>query len=358
MLKKLLIVLFLCLVATVFIVVLDSIFSLTSSPRVIGFSPENRTQNVALDSSIIIKFDKPLKRREIQPSIFPEVYGQWKFEDPIIKNHLFRTLVFIPAVDFKTDTQYQIKLDNIKGFGFSKSNSFQFTFKTNPAEEPVELSQEETEDEKKQLYQGGTESKITETEPEVTILPILLDWQDYNLSCEAASLKMALAGKGIFVSETEIMEKIGYDLTSHKGNIWGDPYQMYVGDIDGKMCRTGYGVYWKPVARAALNWREAESFSGWELKDLIREIEKGNPMVVWGVLPTGTLNDCSWYTPEGKYVLAFKETHVRLVIGFIGSLNQPSKIILNDPLTGRIYWSTAYFLENWKIFNYSGVVIR
>lgn len=335
-----------CFSFSILVLALDKVFVLFFPPRIVSISPSDGALDIPLNSSLIINFDKPVKRQEIQATISPEAYGEWRFENPVIKRHLFRTLVFVPAIEFEPDTQYQVKIENIKGFGFKKSNSFQFTFRTQPSS----LSFSEIEDKKNQAE--------TKPELEVTILETSLDWQDYALSCEAACLKMALAKKGVFVSETEIMEKIGYDLTPHKGNVWGDPYEKYVGDIDGKMCKTGYGVYWDPVAKAAQNWREAEAFSGRNVQDLTREIKAGNPIIVWGVLPVGTLTDCSWYTSEGKYVLAFKETHVRLLIGFIGPKENPSKIILNDPLSGRLYWPVSYFLENWKVFDYSGVVIR
>jgi len=318
--------------------VLDRFFVLFSSPQVIEVSPKTGEEDVALNSQLVIRFDKPIKRQELQYSISPEANGEWKFEDTLIKNHFYRTLIFVPAIDFTPGTEYQVKLENMKGFGLEKTNSFLFTFKTQSFPELKEL--------------------FIEPKIEITMLNIPLDWQDSPLSCEAASLKMALAGKGVFVSEKEIMEKIGYDLTPHKKNIWGNPYEKYVGDIDGKICETGYGVYWEPVARGAKNWREAEVFSGWKVEDLTREIKAGNSVIVWGALPVGTLTDCSWYTPEGKYILALKETHVRLAVGFIGPAENPSKIILNDPLAGKLYWSTTYFLKNWKIFNYSGVVVR
>ncbi len=333
--KKLYLILILLVFCFVLVIVMDKVFVLFSPVRIVNVSPSDGASDVLLDSSLVINFNKPIKRQEIQPFISPKMHGEWRFEDPLIKNHLFKTLVFVPAVKFEPGTQYQVKIENIKGFGFEKSNSFQFTFKT--YSEP----QDEASDPEK-----------------ITMLEIPLDWQDYALSCEAASLKMALSGKGIFVSETEIMEKIGYDLGSRKGNVWGDAYERYVGDIDGKMCKTGYGVYWDPVAKAAQNWREAEAFSGWSIQDLTKEVEAGNPVIVWGALPKDTLTDCSWYTSEGKYILAYKETHVRLLIGFIGPKENPSKIILNDPLSGRLYWSASYFLENWKVFDYSGVVIR
>lgn len=316
-------------------------------PKVIDLTPANGSGNVSLGSSLIIKFDKPLKRQEVKHYIFPTAYGEWKFEDPLIKNHLFRTLIFTPAINFEPDTQYQVKLENIIGpLGIDWPRSFSFNFKTK-AIEP-----------KKSIEYQPELPPIKQPEPRITLLDIDLDWQDHPLSCEAASLKMALAGKDIYVSEDDIMEKIGYDLTPRKNNIWGNPHQAYVGNIDGKICSTGYGVYWEPVAKAANHWREAEALSGWEIEDLIKEMQLGNPVIVWGTLPVEPLHDCSWYTPKGKYIKAFKETHVRVAIGFIGDSENPSKVILNDPLAGRLYWSIPYFLTNWKVFGYSGVVIR
>lgn len=344
-----------CLLLSVFIVIFNTIFVLISPPKVVSFSPESEAQSISLDSLIKIDFDKPLKRREIQHSILPEAQGEWRFEAPLIKNHLFKTLVFTPAIKFKPNTQYQIKLDNIKGFGLEKSNSFGFTFKTLSL---PKIPVSESEDKKNLAVEVPPKLNLAETKPEITMLKISLDWQNHSLSCEAASLKMALTGKGTFISEEEITEKIGYDLTPRKRDVWGDPYKIYVGDINGKMCQTGYGVYWEPVAKVAQEFRSAEAFSNWKIEDLTREIKSDNPVIVWGVLPVESLTDCSWYTSGGKYIKAFKETHVRLAIGFIGPPENPSKIILNDPLAGRLYWRTTYFLKNWEAFGYSGVVIR
>ena len=289
-----------------------------------------------LDSSIVIKFSKPVDRRAIEHEITPAVYGEWQFKDSLIENHLFSTLVFIPAAGFDAGADYQLRLGNI-------TSPFQVNYFSGAFVADFKI-------------QGEKAAKKSESE--ITILDIPLDWQDKSLSCEAASLKMALHSKGVIVSEDEIMEKIGYDPTPHAAGIWGDPYQAYVGEIDGKMCGTGYGVYWEPVAKAANSWRQARVISGGNLEDLTREIELGNPVVVWGALPVDSLTDCSWSTPAGKYIKAFKETHVRLVVGFMGEAKNPSKIIINDPLSGVLYWPADFFLTNWKTFGYSGVVIK
>lgn len=338
-------------------VVSTAIYFFILPPKVINVTPSHDAQDVSFNTPLIIKFDKPVGRKSLNHLIIPEAYGEWKFEDPLVKNHLFRTLVFTPAVDFEQNTRYQVKIENvISPLGIGLPSSFSFSFKTQSISSE-KISQNNNQPEKLLEPQSET-SLLTQTEPEITLLNIALDWQDHPLSCEAASLKMALAEKGVYISEDDIMEKIGYDQTPHQGDVWGDPYRAFVGNIDGKICNTGYGVHWDPVANAANNWREAEAFSNWDLKNLTKEIELDNPVMVWGTLPVKTIHDCSWYTPEGKYIKTFWETHVRLVIGFIGESQNPSKIILNDPLTGRLYWSTSYFLTNWKAFGYSGVVIR
>lgn len=304
-----------------------------------------QVQSTAVDSQVTIKFDRPIKRQEISHIINPEVLGEWTFRDSLIKNHLFRTLVFAPAVGFKPDTEYRLDLNNIVNtFGVGGVGSFSFSFKIDcvPSEGAQDCAPSE-----------GTQS------PKVTLIDIPIDWQDYPLSCEAASLKMALAAKEVSISEDEIMEKIGYDMTPHIGNFWGDPDKAFVGNIYGEICDTGYGVYWEPVALASNHWRNSESFSGWTISQLIKEIELGNPVVFWGVLPGSELTDCSWwYAKEGKRIKAFKQTHVRVAVGFIGDSENPSKIIINDPLSGRLYWKTQDFLDNWGIFKNSGVVVR
>lgn len=345
-------------IAVGFTFILIIVYFFIIPPRVISVSPFDKATEVNLNSPLIIRFDKPVKRQDIKHFISPRAYGEWKFENSLIKNHLYRTLVFTPAIDFEPNTEYQVRIENITfPLGIGLSNNFSFTFTTKPVSSKKVSKADSLPNNKEQKSQRKVSQK-TSPKAKLTLLDIPLDWQDYKLSCEAASLKMALASKGVFVSEDEIMKKIGFDKTPYRDGIWGDPYESFVGDIDGKMCSSGYGVYWQAVAKAANNWRKAKSFSDWKLKDLIKEVASGNPVIVWGTLPVRTLHDCSWHTPEGKYIKAIREDHVRVVVGFIGPCENPSKIILNDPLAGRIYWATSYFLKNWSAFGYSGVVIR
>ncbi len=239
-------------------------------PRVINVIQTVAKNNLAALPEVVMKFNKPVERQSILPSITPDVPGEWRYEQPIFGNHLFTALVFVPETKMDPNTQYKIELGNIKSFfNIGPTGSYSFSFKPNI-----------------DLVTAMPDQKIT-------MIDIKSNWQESKLSCEAASLKMALASKGVYVSEKEIMEKIGYDPTPRKGSVWGDPNKHFVGNIDGKICDTGYGVYWEPVALVANNWRPAESFSGGDIKKVIKEIENGNPVIVWGTLPVKKIIDCS-----------------------------------------------------------------
>lgn len=194
------------------------------------------------------------------------------------------------------------------------------------------------------------------TEEKVVLLNIAWDRQDRALSCEAAALKMALAYKGVQVSEDEIMNQIGYDPTPRTAEQWGDPDIAFVGDINGAQNTTGYGVHWGPVARAASTWRPTQALSGMSVNEIARELEAGNPVVVWGV--TGPAHAETWLTPAGRTINVWKGEHARTVIGFKGSVDSPTSFVLNDPLAGRISWATAKFKGNWATFGSSAVVVR
>lgn len=194
---------------------------------------------------------------------------------------------------------------------------------------------------------------VTQTQ---RILSVALDYQDQPLSCEAAALKMALAGQGVHVSEKQIMDIVGYDPTPHRGDVWGNPNAAFVGNIAGKQNTTGYGVYWDPIARAAKHWRPARVITNSSAAALAQEIYAGHPVIIWGTLGYAYRDD--WKTPAGGTVVAWKGEHARTVIGVIGPAANPTSFIINDPVAGRLTWSTATLLTNWNRFSRSGVVIE
>jgi uncharacterized protein YvpB len=308
-------------------------FRTLGAPKVASVFPSNGMVGVATGIKIALTFDKPVKQKSVEsrfslePTILhksepsvpsaPSVPGTFEWND--------RTMSFKPLAPLAYSAGYKIILE--RG----------------------------VEDLDGRKAQTRVVVPFT-TEPQTTLLNIKLDFQDRALSCEAASLKMALSHYGVTVTENDIMDIIGFDPTPKRGNIWGDPDKAYVGNIDGKQNTTGYGVHWGPVAAAGAVWRSAESFSNWTLTQLLSEVEAGHPVIVWGIYPGGRKD--SWVTPEGKEVRAWVGEHTRVVVGFTGTKEKPTRIIVLDPYSGKQFWIPDDFISNWAAFDMSGVVVR
>jgi uncharacterized protein YvpB len=179
--------------------------------------------------------------------------------------------------------------------------------------------------------------------------------QQKELSCEAAALAMVLQYYGVSVDEAEVVRKMPFDLTVHRGDVWGDPDSGFVGDIDGKMAETGYGIYWKPMARLASNWKKASVIEKGSVSELVSEIDHQRPVIAWGV--DGPKKDLTWKTPAGRTVFAVTGEHVRVVYGYTGDRKAPTALLVMDPQHGPTEWKTQDFLANWDCFGRKGIVL-
>lgn len=282
-------------------------------------TPSNGTKGYTTSGHVRLTFGQPIDQQSVAAafSLNPEVDGDITWQGT--------TMEFVPRKPFAHNATYTIQL----AAGVTGPGSLPST---------------------------ATLTSVFTTETSRVVLSIPLDYQDQALSCEAAALKMALAGKGVTVSERDIMNLVGYDRTPHRGNVWGDPDSAFVGLITGKQNTTGYGVNWGPIAKAARQWRPATAFSGWKPAQLSAEIAKGNPVVIWGVV--GKAYADPWKTPSGKTVKAWKGEHVRTVVGYIGPVDAPTAFVINDPYVGRITWTTATLTSNWATFGNSGVLVE
>lgn len=182
--------------------------------------------------------------------------------------------------------------------------------------------------------------------------------QEHALSCEIAALKMALNYKGVTVTEKELINQlpIADPGPRNQNNIWGDPNIGFVGNIDGAMPNTGYGVYEQPIYDLANKYRPAKIIVNGTIADLLAELSNNNPVVVWGVV-VGRSKDISWKTPEGKVITAQLDEHARTLIGFTGTSEKPQLLILLDPLYGEIRLSVKDFLKNWALLEKKAVVV-
>ena len=91
---------------------------------------------------------------------------------------------------------------------------------------------------------------VPSSAPLPVVLPVTYHHQEHALSCEAAAL-VVLDYYGLGVSEADILKKMPVDRTPHANGVWGDPDEAFVGDVDGEMGSTGYGIHWKALSRLA-----------------------------------------------------------------------------------------------------------
>jgi uncharacterized protein YvpB len=94
------------------------------------------------------------------------------------------------------------------------------------------------------------------------------------------------------------------------------------------------------------------------LSGLLNEVKNGNPVIIWahnGYSYAGP--EYHWTTPSGKDIRAITGMHSYVVVGFVGSIDNPRQIIVNDSNRGRWTISKDYFMGLWSIFNYTGIVV-
>ncbi len=181
--------------------------------------------------------------------------------------------------------------------------------------------------------------------------------QQHALSCEVASLLMALQYRGVTTTENELIAQLPVSDPGPRspGNIWGDPNLGFVGNINGSMPNTGYGVYEQPIDDLATKYRPAKIIASGTLADLIDALTNNDPVVVWGVIGNGS--DISWKTSAGLVVKAQLNEHARTLIGYTGTSDNPQQLILLDPIYGEIRMKVADFLANWGKLDDRAVVI-
>lgn len=189
--------------------------------------------------------------------------------------------------------------------------------------------------------------------------------QSHNLDCESAALRMALLAKGLNVSEDWILGQMGADLRAavvdQFGDVlrWGDPYQTFVGNVNGlDYNATGYGVYYPPIAAVGVSAsRPTLGHEGWNPHDLYLEVAAGNPVVVWvpvyGYWTSATMR--TWTAWDGR---AIRYTLVEHAMTLIGVDAGNGMVTLNDPNRGFVRTvSMAAFESAFAKFNNMAVVV-
>ncbi|MEA2643866.1 MAG: hypothetical protein QOG08_892 [Chloroflexota bacterium] len=198
------------------------------------------------------------------------------------------------------------------------------------------------------------------------LLAVKQHYQDHNLSCEAAALKMALSYEGIAIDELTLMKYMSVDLRpptfSVRGQLasWGDPAKSYVGNVDGHIERyTGYGVYQGPVARAAIRAGARVLAAGSGLYGsaispgaIYNAVLDGHPVVAW---ISNTYHDVPlsrYVAYDGATVWYTLTEHAVTVVGV-----RPGQVLINDPWFGQAWHSKAQFESAYETFDHMAVIV-
>lgn len=202
--------------------------------------------------------------------------------------------------------------------------------------------------------------------PTERVLDITIHYQEHNLTCEAAALKMALAYEGITVDE---MTLVGYMTNDRrpaqfdsKGRLvaWGDPAQSFVGDPDGHIERlTGYGVYFGPVAAAADRAGAHAIKAGGGLygtaiapSEVYDAVLDGHPVVAWISNTYRTVNLSRYTAFDGATVSYTLTEHAVTLAGV-----RPDAVLINDPWFGQHWHSKAQFEAAYRTFDNMAVIV-
>lgn len=283
----------------------------TSSPGaayVTGSSPGGSHES--LGETVSISFDQPVDHTSAQNafSLSPAVTGSFAWSG--------NTLTFKPsALDYQTTYTIHVATGVAATYGLPSASAFTGSFTT--------------------LIQ-------------TLKLNVPGYKQQYTLSCEESSLRMALAYRGINVSDMDVLQAEGYNPQPRNTttNTWQNPYETFVGNVSGKEDVTGWGAYGPPIAAAAQKFGGSATYvAGITPQQVSAAIHANNPVVVWGVMPNETPKLDSWNTDTGL-VTVVANAHVRTVYGVVGNASNPIGFYIHDPIYGDLYWTTAQLQAN------------
>jgi uncharacterized protein YvpB len=197
--------------------------------------------------------------------------------------------------------------------------------------------------------------------PAAAVLDIPLDLQDQPVTCEVASLKMALGYRRIRTSERALLELTRVDVRpaelGPRGQIlrWGDPYETFVGDPAGTLSAgTGYGVYAGPIARAAVEAGATVLASGDGIApaQVYSAVLSGHPVLAWVTSDYRPASLDTWVAWDGAVVPYTLTEHVVLVIGV-----SPTTVFLDDPWSGQTRLTRSEFEATYATFGDMAVAI-
>jgi uncharacterized protein YvpB len=185
--------------------------------------------------------------------------------------------------------------------------------------------------------------------------------QAYPLSCEAASLRMALAREGIGTTDEQILELTPTDprpAALDSGVMhWGDPYATYVGDVNGSEVRlTGYGTYYPTIAQAATGLGGHVLRAGEQISpsDVYAAINADHPVVAWVTYLWAPATRHDYVAFDGRSIpFAGPVEHSVTLIG-----TTSDSVLVQNPMTGQEWVAKSVFEASFSTYNNMAVIME
>lgn len=193
------------------------------------------------------------------------------------------------------------------------------------------------------------------------VLAVPLFLQELPLSCEAAGMRMILAGiLGVAPAESELLACMPRDENPYRG-FRGDP-AGYSKFADGSINWNNYGIY-APAVADTLNKCvlakpvprfRARAALGVSYDDVAAAVLAGNPVMVW-VTKQGEPVTTTVSTPSGDVLLTYGE-HVWVVMG----VHEDGTFDVHDPYPQKNGTQTLNVTRfpNWNLFDYMAVFVE
>nr|WP_267887619.1 C39 family peptidase [Streptomyces sp. TP-A0356] len=180
-------------------------------------------------------------------------------------------------------------------------------------------------------------------------------------NCEAASLRMVLAARGVRTGEQEILNQIGVDRShtqfGRSGSLSGNPFRSFVGNPDGsEKAGTGFGVYYPPVASAARSFGLGvlAAGQGISIGQLQTQVAQGHPAIAWVDYLWRRAATTSYTAYDGTRVpYAGPAEHSVVVTGFSGNT-----VTVNDPSRGKLTIPLSSFAAAYATYGNMAVIAR
>lgn len=184
--------------------------------------------------------------------------------------------------------------------------------------------------------------------------------QAFELSCEAASLRMALAYEGIATTDDAILDIVGADLTPAafvNGALrWGDPYVSFVGNVRAsEIALTGYGMYYTTIVKAAgqLGGHVLTAGEGITPEQVYEAVLAGHPVVTWVTYQWVILRRQDYVAFDGRVIpYAGPGEHAVTVVGV-----DATRVLVNNPWSGPEWVAKAVFERVFLTYNQMAVVL-